>query len=145
MSTQFAIKSGEGKDFDYAQDHCYVKLPFAASGNSCSIVEDTLKPGFYLPRHHHKIMTEVFYILEGVFELIFDDETMVLGPGDTATVPPNVWHIGKCDKGGKMLTVFVNGRFDEYLEKLSTMTDEDFADAEKMKAINAEYDIYNED
>ena len=44
-----------------------------------------------------------------------------------------------------MITVFVNGRFDEYLEKMATLSETDFADTEKMKAINAEYDIYNED
>ena len=144
MAEQILIKQGEGKDFDYSQDHCYVKLPFKVTGN-CSMVEDTMKPGFYLPRHHHKIMTEVFYMLEGDFELIYDNKTIHLKPGDTAIVPPNVWHIGKSDKGGKMITVFVNGRFDEYLEKMSKLTEADFADAEKMKAINAEYDIYNED
>ncbi len=144
MAEQILIKQGEGKDFDYAQDHCYVKLPFSVTGN-CSMVEDTLKPGFYLPRHHHKIMTEIFYILEGEFVLEYDDETIVMHAGDTAIVPPNVWHIGKCEKGGKMITVFVNGRFDEYLEKMATLSEADFADFEKMKAINAEYDIYNED
>ena len=87
-------------------------------------------------------MTEVFYFLEGEVELIFDDKTILCQPGDTVTVPPHVWHAAKCDKGGKMLSIFKNGQFDLYLEKLSKMKNEDFEDAELMEAVNAEFDIY---
>jgi hypothetical protein len=60
-------------------------------------------------------------------------------------VPPNVWHAAKCEKGGKMLTIFKNGQFDLYLEKLSQMTDKDFEDKALMKAVSEEYDIYEEE
>lgn len=136
------IRNGEGDNYDYSQDHCYVKLSSHHTNGELSFVEDTLKPGFYLARHHHKIMTEVFYILEGVVELIFDDQTIVAQAGDTITVPPHVWHAAKCEKGGKMLSIFKNGQFDLYLEKLSKMTDADFADAELMAKVSADFDIY---
>jgi hypothetical protein len=87
-------------------------------------------------------MTEVFYVLEGEVELIFDDETILCKPGDTLTVPPNVWHAASCIKGGKMLTIFKNGQFDQYLERLSKMSDQEFEDKELMKSISAEFDIY---
>ncbi len=138
------IKNQEGKDYDYSQDHCYVKLSSHDTNGELSIVEDTLKPGFYLPRHHHKIMTEVFYVFEGEVELIFDNETITAKKGDTITVPPNVWHAAKCEAGGKMLTIFKNGQFDLYLEKLSQMTDKEFQDAKLMKSISAEFDVYEE-
>lgn len=141
QSFQF-IPNGTGEDYDYSQDHCYVKLSSHDTKGELSMVEDTLKPGFYLARHHHKIMTEIFYILEGEVELIFDDQTIVGKPGDTITVPPNVWHAASCKAGGKMLTIFKNGQFDLYLERLTKMTDADFADAEKMAAVSAEFDIY---
>jgi quercetin dioxygenase-like cupin family protein len=86
----------------------------------------------------------VFYILEGEVELIFDDESIICRPGDTITVPPNVWHAARCEKGGKMLTIFKNGQFDLYLAKLSKMSDSEFADKDLMKAISAEFDIYEE-
>lgn len=106
------------------------------------MVEDTLKPGFYLGRHHHKIMTEVFYILEGEVEFIFDDKTLLATPGDTVTVPPNIWHAARCEQGGKMLTIFKDGRFDDYLERLSKMTNAQFEDAALMQSVSAEFDIY---
>lgn len=142
MKEKEVIRTGEGDNYNYSQDHCFVKLSSHHTKGELCFVEDTLKPGFYLARHHHKIMTEVFYFLEGDVELIFDDETILCKPGDTVTVPPNVWHAAKCEKGGKMLSIFKNGQFDLYLEKLSKMSDSDFADAELMKSVSAEYDIY---
>lgn len=142
MKEKEIIRTGEGENYDYSQDHCFIKLSSKQTNGELSFVEDTLKPGFYLGRHHHKIMTEIFYILEGEVELIFDDESITAGPGDTVTVPPHVWHAASCEKGGKMLTIFKNGQFDLYLEKLSKLSDSDFEDAELMKSISAEYDIY---
>lgn len=144
MKSKEVIRSGEGDNYPYSQDHCFVKLSSHHTNGELSFVEDTLKPGFYLERHYHKIMTEVFYILEGEVELIFDDETIIAKPGDTVTVPPKVWHAAKCEKGGKMLSIFKNGQFDIFLERLSSMTDDDFANKEVMKNLNAEFDIYHE-
>lgn len=142
MKQQEFIPHGEGKSYDYSQDHCFIKLSSHSTNGELCFVEDTLKPGFYLGRHHHKIMTETFYILEGEVELIFDDESILAKAGDTITVPPNVWHAASCVQGGKMLTIFKNGQFDLYLERLSTMSNAEFADADLMKSIAAEFDIY---
>ena len=136
------IKSGGGKDYDYSQDHCFVKLSSDDTKGELSIVEDTLKPGFALARHHHKIMTEVFYILDGEVEFVFDDATVVARVGDTVTVPPHVWHAAYCELGGRMLTVFHRGRFDTFLERLSNMKDEEFKDASVMRSVAEEFDIY---
>jgi quercetin dioxygenase-like cupin family protein len=87
-------------------------------------------------------MTEIFYMLIGEMELVFDDETIILREGDTITVPPNVWHEAICKDGGKMLTIFKNGEFDIFLEQLSTMSEDDFANKELMKAFSAKFDIY---
>ena len=144
MTTQQLIKNGAGENYNYSQDHCFVKLSSRDTHGELCMVEDTLKPGFHLGRHHHKIMTEVFYMLEGTLKLTFDDETVLLQPGDTITVPPNVWHAAHCEAGGKMLTIFKNGQFDIFLERLSQCSEADFQDAAKMKAISEEFDIYEE-
>lgn len=144
MNSKEVIRKGEGENYNYSQDHCFIKLSSRQTNGELCVVEDTLKPGFHLKRHHHKIMTEVFYMLTGELELIFDDETIILREGDTATVPPNVWHEAKCEGGGKMLTVFKNGEFDIFLEQLSTMSESDFSNAALMTAFSAKFDIYEE-
>jgi quercetin dioxygenase-like cupin family protein len=144
MKSHDLIRKGEGENYNYSQDHCFVKLSSRDTNGELCIVEDTLKSGFHLKRHHHKIMTEVFYMLVGELKLIFDDETIILREGDTITVPPNVWHEAKSVDGGKMLTIFKNGEFDIFLEQLSTMTEDDFSNKELMKSFSAKFDIYEE-
>ncbi len=144
MKTHEIIRKGEGENYDYSQDHCFVKLSSRHTNGELCMVEDTLKPGFHLKRHHHKLMTEIFYMLIGELELVFDDETIMLREGDTITVPPNVWHEAKCVSGGKMLTIFKNGEFDIFLEQLSTMGEDEFSNKELMKSIAEQFDIYEE-
>ena len=138
------IKKGEGENYNYVQDHCFIKLSSRDTNGELCIVEDTLKPKFHLSRHHHKIMTEVFYMLEGEMELIFDNETTILKQGDTITVAPNVWHEAKCKNGGKMLTIFKNGEFDIFLEELSKMSVDDFSNEAYLKSVSEKFDIYEE-
>ena len=144
MKSKNIIRKGEGENYDYSQDHCFIKVSSRDTHGELCLIEDTLKPGFHLKRHHHKIMTEVFYMLAGEIELIFDDETLTLKAGDTITVPPNVWHEAKCAEGGKMLTIFKNGEFDIFLEQLSKMNDDDFSNEELMKSFSAKFDIYED-
>jgi quercetin dioxygenase-like cupin family protein len=144
MESKIFVRKGEGENYNYSQDHCFVKLSSRQTNGELCLIEDTLKPGFHLARHHHKRMTEVFYMLSGEMELLFDDETIILREGDTITVPPNVWHEARCKDGGKMLTIFKNGEFDIFLKELSTMTDDDFANKELMKSVSAKFDIYGE-
>ena len=144
MRSKEIIRKGEGENYNYSQDHCFIKLSSRHTNGELCLVEDTLKPGFYLKRHHHKIMTEIFYMLVGELELIFDDETIILTEGDTITVPPNVWHEAKSIDGGKMLTIFKNGEFDIFLKQLSTMNENDFSNKELMKSFSAKFDIYEE-
>ena len=101
-----------------------------------------MKPGFHLGRHHHKKMTEIFYILGGELTLIFDDETIVVSAGTTINIPPNVWHEAKSENGAKMLSIFSPDGFEDYLAQMKTLTDEQFADEAFMQALNEKYDIW---
>ena len=112
MKSKEIIRKGEGENYNYSQDHCFIKLSSRHTNGELCLVEDTLKPGFHWKRHHHWIMTEVFYMLVGELEFIFDNETIILREGGTKTFPPNVWQEAKSVYGGKMLTIFKNGEFD---------------------------------
>ncbi len=136
------IQPGKGIEYEWSGDHIFVKTFGHLAEGRVSMVEDTLKPGFHLGRHHHKKMTEIFYILEGELTLVFDNETVVASAGTTVNVPPNVWHAAKSENGAKMLSVFSPAGFEDYLAQLKTLTDEQFADEAFMQALNEEYDIW---
>lgn len=142
--THEVIQSGEGIEYKWSSDHIFVKTVGTLTDGRASMVEDTLKPGFHLARHHHKEMTEVFYILDGELTLIFDDETVVASAGTTVNVPPNVWHEAKSENGARMLSIFSPAGFEDYLAEMKTLSDDQFADEAFMKALNEKYDIYNE-
>ena len=67
---QEVVRPGAGIEYEWASDHIFVKATGDLADGRVSMVEDTLKPGFHLARHHHKKMTELFYILEGEFVIL---------------------------------------------------------------------------
>ncbi len=136
------VLPGQGKSFDWSKDHMVVKSAVDLSDGRLTLVEDRLKPGFFLARHHHKKMIEIFYILDGSVEFKFDDETVVVTPGTTVNVPPDVWHEVKSPEGARLLTIFSPGGFDRYLEELVVLTEAQYADAGFMTALSERYDIF---
>ena len=80
---QQIILPGQGKSYDWSKDHIFVKSTLDLSDGRLTLVEDRLKPGFSLARHHHRKMIEIFYVLDGAVEFIFDDESVVATPGTT--------------------------------------------------------------
>lgn len=136
------IQAGQGTNYDWSNDHIFIKTAQQFTDGRVTLVEDTLKAGFHLARHYHKVMTEIFYILTGKMEFKFDDETIMTSPGMTINIPPNVWHEVRCLDGGKLLTIFSPGGFDDYLAELAGMAEEQFADAALMTTLAEKYDTW---
>lgn len=135
------LAQGEGTSYEWECDHVLVKTPCGMTEGRTTVVEDTLKPGFHLARHHHKAMAEVFVVLDGEVTFTFDDESIVASPGMTVNVPPMVWHEAETANGAKMLTVFSPGGFDNYLAEIVALEDK-ASDAAVMKELNERYDIW---
>ncbi len=139
---QQIIAAGQGRNYDWSNDNICVKTAQDATGGRMTMVEDTLKPGFLLARHHHRAMTEVFYILDGEVEFRFDDETVTATPGMTVTIPPGVWHEVECANGGKLLTIFSPGGFELYLEELETLQAAGIDDEATYTTVAEKYDSW---
>ena len=137
------VQPGGGIDYDWANDHIYIKTPFELTDGRVTLAEDVLKPGFHLARHHHKKMTELFYVLDGAVSFAFDDETRVASVGAVVNVPAGIWHEVDCTDGARMITIFTPGGFDRYLAELAVMSPEQYADAELMETLGERYDIWH--
>jgi len=137
---QQVIESGGGPDYDWANDHIYVKTTCDHADGRVTVVEDTLKAGFHLARHYHKNMTEIFCVLEGQVTFNFNDETVVASRGMTINIPPHVTHEVASEKGARLITVFSPGGFDKYLEELAPMTQAQFAIGVLMRTLAEQYD-----
>jgi quercetin dioxygenase-like cupin family protein len=141
--THTVIRPGEGSHYDWTQDHIVVKTELAVTDGRVTVVEDTLKPGFHLPRHHHRRTVEIFYVLDGEFTLVFDDETVVATAGTTVNVPTGVWHEASSPDGAKLITVFTPGGFDQYMAALAAMTEQQLADVALMTSLSETYDTWS--
>ena len=139
---QRIVLPGQGTSYDWSKDHVLVKSTLDLSDGRLTLVEDRLKPGFFLARHHHKKMIEIFYVLDGLVEFKFDDETVVAEPGTTLNVPPDVWHEVASRDGARLLTIFSPGGFDEYLKELVSLTEGQYADAAFIRDLGERYDIF---
>jgi quercetin dioxygenase-like cupin family protein len=140
---QRVVEAAGGRDYDWTNDHIYVKTTADLTGGRLTVVEDTLKPGFHLARHYHKEMTEVFFVLEGEITFVFGDEAVVATPGVTVNVPPGVVHEVSSERGGKLITMFSPGGFERYLEALASLSEAQSEDAAFMRSLAEEHDIWS--
>jgi mannose-6-phosphate isomerase-like protein (cupin superfamily) len=140
--TAYVVGSGEGLRFDWANDSVRVLTQADWTSGAVSMVEDTLKPGFVLPRHHHKQMTEMFYCLAGEAEFVFDGDRVLARPGQAITVPPRLSHEVRSPRGATLLTVFVPGGFDLYLAEVAEHVTRGQADEATLLEIGHRYDLW---
>ena len=113
------LAPGEGKNYEWGQDHIFVKLSSAETGGLATVIEDNLKPGFKLGRHLHRKHTEIFYILDGEVKFTIGDKFYTATAGAVIYLPPGTPHAVKSAKGGKMLMFYTPGGFDEMLTEIS--------------------------
>src|SRR5262245_30266213 len=69
-----------------------VLLTTEATGGTLSVLMAWHKPGEGPPDHVHFSQEEVFFILEGTYELTVDGKTTTAGPGTIVFIPRNVVH-----------------------------------------------------
>lgn len=136
------VASGAGELYDWANDTVRIKTPAELTGSSVTVVEDTLKPGFLLARHHHKTMTEIFYIIDGEVSFAFDDETVLATPGTTVNIRPGVHHEVTSADGARMITVFTPGGFDAYLSAVADLVAAGTDNEAALTALGHRYDIW---
>lgn len=135
-----------GKNYDWSADHTYVKVSAEDTGGAYTLMEDNLKATFALGLHKHQTHAETFYVLEGRVDFYVDGDWITAPAGTCLHVPAGVPHactLTKGETGGRMLIIYQPSGFDAYLAELATLTDADFADEQKMTALNERYDIIN--
>ncbi len=144
MSKRYThLPNMEGTNYDWANDHTFVKVGAADTGGAYTLMEDNMKPGFALGLHRHDHHAETFYFLEGAVDFYVDGDWHLCTPGTTMHVPPGVPHACRVadNKPARMLMIFQPSGFDGFLAELATMTQADFEDEAKMADLNARYDI----
>src|SRR5262244_4360504 len=104
-----------------------VLLSSEATGGAISVLMGWHKPGEGPPDHVHFSQEEMFFIVEGTYELTVGDQTSTVGPGTVVFIPRNVVHRFKNvgDTTACMLDWTLPGGQDHYFKAISELAASD--------------------
>jgi len=119
-----------------------VLLSTEATGGATSVLMGWLKPGEGPGDHVHFNQEEIFFILEGTYEMTVSGQTTTAGPGTIVFIPRNVVHRFKNvgDTTGCMLDMSLPGGHDQYFKAISDLTTDGCLTGEKVMEINKKFD-----
>ena len=119
-----------------------VLLSTEATGGAISVLMGWLKPGEGPSDHVHFNQEEIFFIVEGTFELTVGDQTTTAGPGTIVFIPRNVVHRFKNvgNTTGCMLDWTLPGGQDHYFKAISDLAASGDFTPEKVMEINKRHD-----
>jgi quercetin dioxygenase-like cupin family protein len=87
-----------------------------ATGGQFTVLEQVTPPGWGPPRHIHSREEEIFYILEGTYELHVGEERRTASAGASAILPRNVPHGFRnvASTPSRLLSIITPGGLEEY-------------------------------
>jgi len=117
------IQAGEGKALSLRGTQVAYKAEGERPGGGPTFLEFTAAPGFNTGDHVHSRIEEIFYVVEGEFQIRAGDRMLRAGPGDFVLVPPGVPHgFGPADGPAKMvLLISPAGVHERYFEELAEL------------------------
>jgi len=77
--------------------------------NQCSLAEEILPPGATVTPHHHEVIEEIYYILEGDGMMKIDDEEREVVAGDAIYIPRFASHTLTNTGDGTMKILLICG------------------------------------
>lgn len=134
---------GAGVNYQWENDHTFVKVSEADTGGAYCLMEDNLRATFSLGLHRHDTHAETFYVLEGAIDFFVDDAWHRCHTGATLHVPPGIAHACQVADAtpARMLMIMQPSGFDAFLAEMANLSESELADDDVMAALNAKYDI----
>jgi quercetin dioxygenase-like cupin family protein len=131
---------GSGKVVGVLGGQSTIKVLSEQTGGAYALLEQQVPPGLGPPLHVHRHETEIFCILEGLFEITLGDRTVEAPPGALAVGPRDIPHIFRNvgPTPSKPLLTVIPGRFSNYFLEVDGLPDEDL---DTIKAFCAKYDV----
>ena len=119
-----------------------VLLTTEATGGAISVLMGWHKPGEGPPDHVHFNQEEMFFILEGTYELTVDGQIATAGGGTIVFIPRNVVHRFKNvgDTTACLLDWSLPGGQDHYFKAISDLAASDGFTGEKVVGISKKFD-----
>ena len=119
-----------------------VLLTTEATGGATSVIMGWHKSGEGPPDHVHFSQEEIFFVVEGTYELTVGDRTVTVGPGTIVFIPRNVVHRFKNvgDTTACMLDWSLPGGQDRYFKAIAELAAGGGFSSETALAISEKFD-----
>jgi quercetin dioxygenase-like cupin family protein len=119
-----------------------ILLTTEATGGAISVIIACHKPGEGPPDHVHCNQEEMFFIVEGTYELTVGDQTSTAGPGTLVFIPRHVVHRFKNvgDTTARMLDWSLPGGQDHYFTAIAELAAGGGFTGEKAMEISQKFD-----
>jgi mannose-6-phosphate isomerase-like protein (cupin superfamily) len=119
-------RANQGEKLKVVTDTVTLKASGADTSGKLLVMEVVVPPGGGPPALHRHTSAEAFYVLEGEFELstVVDGHlsTVVVGTGDTVSIPSMEWHnfknVGSAT--GKVLGIHSPAGLEEFAREIGT-------------------------
>ena len=96
MAQPLHIRDGDGERLAFpGAIELTISVPASATDGALAIYEDVVQPDVGPPRHIHHKQDEVFFVLDGTFDIEIDGELFRAQAGDIAYVPRGTVHAFK--------------------------------------------------
>ena len=118
------IQAGDGKALSLRGTQVAYKAEGERPGGGPTFLEFTAAPGFSTGDHVHSRIEEIFYVVEGEFQIRAGDRTLRAKPGDFVLVPPGVPHgFGNPDGAPAKMVLLISpaGVHEQYFEELAAL------------------------
>lgn len=143
------VRAGDGEEQSAFGVTTKALTTGAQSDGKWLVLEYVAPPGFAGPPPHiHKVMTEIFYVLDGVLTMGVDGQVAHLSRGGCAYVPPGVVHrfSNETAEPVTFLVVTSPAGFEHYFAELRELIKHEPSwppkDMSKLVALMAKYDIF---
>jgi len=131
---------GEGKVVGVLRDQSTFKVLSEETGGAYAILEQMIPAGHGPPLHIHHHETEIFYVLDGQFEITIGERKVTATAGAIVVGPRDIQHtfrnVGSQD--ARLLLTVIPGRFSNFFIDVDGVDDGDHA---AIKALAAKYDV----
>ncbi len=132
--------AGEGKQVGVIRDRSTFKVLPAETDGAYAVLEQQVPPGSGPPLHVHRHETEIFYILEGEFEIFVGDQWISAPQGTCATCPRDIPHTFRNVGAtmGRLLLTILPGQFGNYFLEVDSIPDRNH---ETIQTLCAKYGV----
>lgn len=132
-----------GKTLSVLGEKITCKVGSEDTEGSYSIIEEISPPGGGPPAHIHDETDEIFYILDGKYEIQCGDNTHIATAGSLAVLPRGIRHMVRNvnDEPGRVLVIIMPGGLTHFFEEIDAQSKVHDLDPSKAMEIAKNHDV----